>query len=249
MPPSQNRPDPARDPYNNPGQLPVPGGPAPGPAYPPQASQQPPLPPQPDGYHNPPPSDPGRYDFFLQPEAKSARHRAGGLSGFAKLLLGAGALVLVLVILAVVLTVSRGNKGASPTGLTALAANQQEIIRVGTMGAGKIQSQNLKNFTSTAIASLTSDQQALVNFASRHGGTIDSRLLGSAKDPNTDRVLAAAEAASTYDATYKSAMDQMLNDYQVKLRQTGDAATVAGERELLDKDLRNARLLQQMLSQ
>ncbi len=192
------------------------------------------------------------YDFFLDPQTppkKKLVPTVGGMSGFTKLLIGAGLFVVILGITAIILSASRASKDASSTGLLAVAQSQQEIIRVNTNAAPTLQAPTLQNFASTAVPTLTTSQQGLITLASKAGTKIGTKELDLTKNAQTDKVFDAARAASTYDATFKSTMQGMLTDYEAKLQANYKQATKAVIKDALEKDYNSAKLLEQMLNQ
>lgn len=227
---------------------------------PPQNSQNPqnpynqtPPPPIPQGYAPPaapsqPPSTP--YDFFMAQQQKPKR----GLlpknsSGFTKLIIGTAALFVVLIAVAVVLNISRNSQKTTTPGFTSVVQSQQEIIRVSQLGTASLAAANLQNFAVTAIAATTSSQQKTISFVQSSGGVINTTALAAADNKQTDQTLTQALSTNTYDATFKSLMQQQLTNYEGTLQQVHDHSTVFSQRNILDSDLSSAQLLVKMLNE
>ncbi|HEX8227298.1 MAG TPA: hypothetical protein VF572_05515 [Candidatus Saccharimonadales bacterium] len=263
QPPSQpagRGPSPGQAGYP-PSQPQIPGqAPPQGYGYPQQPAAVPPqyaYPPQPaitplhTSYAPPPaPAEEGSpYDFFL--ESKSNPKKASipkPKSGIGKTLVVALVIFMLLGASAAVLSVIRGssNDSAAP-GLADVVTDQQKIIYISKGAATSVKTTSLKNFSVTAFAATTSAQQQTIDFATKRGVKIDDKALKDIKDTRIDSVLAAAQAASTYDSTYRTTMKELLNEHAVKLQQISSGVTVEADRAILDKNIASAQLLQQML--
>lgn len=216
------------------------------------ASSVSPTGPVPEG--PPPQSDASPYDFFLnptQPAKKPLLPKAipdlGPGFGFTKIILIAATVFVVLGIVAVILSSTRSKSGTAPS-FVSVVAQQQEIIRVSGLGGLLVTTDSLKNFTVTTSATTTSAQTELTDYLAHHGVKIGKAELASAKNSKIDQILSAAQAASTYDASYKSTMQFLLTSYLAKLRQADSTATLESQRMIIAKDAAAAVLLQQMLN-
>ena len=198
--------------------------------------------------------DDNPYDFFLNPqEAKKTKKSAVSSGGdgngisMGKIVLVIGAMFTVVSIAAVVLFTS--TKGSDPSpALIAIAKDQQEIIHVTTAAGTVLESQSLLNFAATARYTTTSAQLQYVEFLNKIGVKLKAKDLETAKFPEVDQVLTAAQTASTYDKTFKSEMDVILADYIAKLNQSRSASQTKAQSDILDKNIAEATLLQKQLA-
>jgi hypothetical protein len=221
----------------------------------PQAGQQPVYPTATPGTPYPAPKaqekEGSPYDFFLeskQPKKATGLPTLGGGSPLKKIIIVAVLIFAVLGILAVILSSTRSKSNAG-VNLTTIVVSQQEIIRISGLGVQKLDAPSLKNFAATAEATTKTSQQEVITFIGATGGKIDPKVLAAATDPRNDRTLDAAEASSTYDTAFKATMDRLLTDYNIKLEQLSDRATLQSQRTLIDKNINSAELLKKMLDQ
>jgi len=230
-------------------------------AAPQPASNQPVVPPasspapaqNPSPYYQQPKPAPAPeatpYDFFLEPQQKTKKKILKTNSKLNKLILAAGALIVVLILVGLVVNLTQSGSKQATSEFTSITSSQQEIIRVSNLGMLHVGSDNLRNFSSTAIADMTSSQQQVIDYAATNGVTIDTKLLAASSNARIDSSLDAAEAASTYDATFRTVMLQLLQDHQAKLERLQKSATAPTERTILSNNLASDLLLQQMLNQ
>lgn len=213
-----------------------------------QSPQAPPNSPYPGG--GPPPPEQSPYDFFLNNDQGSKKPAAPkGGSGFFKILIFA---VVFFVILGIAAVVMSSNRSSTPetVGFAPIVGDQIEIIRVGTLGVGQVNSASLKDFSTTTVATTTSAKNELVTHITKRGTGIDEKALAvTSKNPRVDEILTAAASASTYDATFTTTMQSLLTEYQTKLQRTLALATIEADRTILNKNLEAVKLLLQMLSQ
>lgn len=194
-----------------------------------------------------PPHDP--YDFFMGSQKKHKKGLPGGLGGASlplKLLIGALCAMFLVIIVVVVLSFFSGGKDTT-TPLVAIARDQQELIRVSTLGSKSVGSTQLKNFAATAQASLTTAQQQLITRIQRSGTKVDTKLLTSTDSATTNEALTAALAANTYDVTFTTVMQTGLTDYLNKLETAAGASASKSEKLLLSNQAAQAKLLIQQL--
>ena len=205
---------------------------------------------------DPEPAGQERYDFFLEDKPKKKKSanplktsRGGQNSQFMRIVIVAAGFVLVLILLAVVINAFRSSNNKANAGLSSLVVTQQEIIRISDDADEKLRTTAMKNFAKTAKNTTLSAQQDLKSYLALHGVKINEKQLEASADPENDKVLAAAEAADTYDSTYKKTMESMLDDYHASLAASAGAAATEEEKELLNNDVDSVQLLQVMIAQ
>ncbi|HSH55863.1 MAG TPA: hypothetical protein VK983_03485, partial [Candidatus Limnocylindrales bacterium] len=184
------------------------------------------------------------YDFFLeQPAAKKTSFIPGGsLSTPVKIvifLLGVAGLVVGLLMAYAIFLKPPDNIAE----LTAVANQQQELIRVGGLAKSNVDDIPVQNFAANANISLTSAQKDLLGQLSTRGKKLDPKKLTAAQDAQTDEALTAAEAANSYDTTYLAIMQNGLTKYQTQLAAAHKASASKSEKELLTKQHEGAGLL------
>jgi hypothetical protein len=199
----------------------------------------------PNSFQAPPPSNNSQspYDFFMGSDNTPPKNTAAGKKLLFMVAMGVG----ILAALAVLLAVITGGSKASPQ-LVSVLQSQQEIVRVAKDGTKNAQATNLKNFSLTASISLTSAQSELTTYINKLGGKVGKNELNLAKNPQTDKALAASITTSTYDTTYTSVMQGELNTYETKLQSATVAALSENERALLQRYIIGAQLLRVQLT-
>lgn len=210
-----------------------------------------PTPPTPESLPQPPQQqDPARYDFFMGSEQSGKKGLLPGSgSPMQKMLFIVGAFVVALILIALVVIMLSGSKG-NTAPLLSVAQSQQEIIRVATDGAKNVRGSKLKNFAVTAQVAVASAQRETLAQLKKQGVKPKTKDLALLKKVDTDKALAAALAANTYDTTFTSTMTTELEGYTARLEDAAAVATTKSELALIEKHRTGAELLRkQMLDQ
>lgn len=200
------------------------------------------------------PADEQRYDFFLEDKPKQkqsglALPAAASGSKLMRIVIVAAGFVLLLILVAVVLTALRSGSNQASANLNSLIFTQQEIIRLSGNADEKLQTTAMKNFAKTTENTTITAQQELKTYLTQNGVKFDEEALAAYADADNDKVLEAAEAADTYDSTFRKTMGTILNDYHGSLVRLAKAAGTTSEQEMLAEYVESARLLQVMASQ
>ncbi len=247
MPPQNNQPSPQTPPDND---LPQPPAPYPDPVPP----AIPPLHPINNlptvADNNEPKEEANRYAFFMESKPKTPKPSLvpSKTNKFAWIIIGAIVFLLILGGAAVILNNYQTKNATNTDSLTNVIKAQQEIIRVNNLAVKDVTSRDLSNFLATAVITTTSSQQATIDYVVKHGGKIDEEVLKNYKaDPQTDKVLESAKAASVYESTYRRIMLEIVTAYQNRLERLSSTATLEAEKAVIDRDLNDAKLLRVML--
>jgi hypothetical protein len=212
--------------------------------------------------NNPPPpqSNPNQqpapgttpYDFFLDQHHKQKRpsFNPRHSSGLVKFLLSAVAVFVLLIIIAIVANISRSSHKTVTPGLAVVLQDQQEIINLGTDAASHSDTTAaLQNFAVTAVAVTTTAQQQMLVYVARNDNSLSTANIATFKDANIANQLVAAEAASNYEATYRSVTQQLLTAYQAELQLLHGSSTIGSEQTILENNLASVQLLKKMLAE
>lgn len=195
----------------------------------------------------PPPSDP--YAFLNQTKRPSPLASSlANLSTRGKIVLGVGALILLIILLVVVKSIlGSGAKSFNLTSLEGVLAQQQQIITLATTGSQQQQvtSQSYMNFSYTAIASATTDQMKLIKLLSYNGVKVNPASYTFTTSANTK--LTQAGQTSTFDSLYAAVMAQQLKAYQQALSNAYSLNKSTIVKNYLTADYKNTAVLIKML--
>lgn len=191
-----------------------------------------------------------QYDFILnptKPPKRSVLPSNNGLITRLAVVLG----IIVLVIIAFVVGSSLFSGKSNVPKLTVVAQQQAELIRIANLEttiAPSQASQQNRDFTESCLLSITSAQQNLTAFLSKHGVKLSTKVLGLAKNVQTDSTLNAAAAASTFNAAYTNVMQNQLGLYETALKTAYTNTQNATEKTFLAQDYAGAQLLLKQLT-
>jgi hypothetical protein len=201
-----------------------------------QPQQYPPVQPQ-------PPAQGPDYGFIMSSPQKSKKSLLPtGSSTMQRALIAVGGLVILVIVLVIAVSIFSGG-GNINASLTSLTARQNELARVAALGARQASGQNTKNFAYSAQLSLTSDQNQLINYISTQGHKVGTKELAADQSAKTTTQLSTATAASTFDGTFNTIMQNELTTYTQELKSTFAKATKANAKTLLNQEYQNAQLL------
>lgn len=193
------------------------------------------------------------YDFIVNPD-KPSRKQLVALPGGGNPMLGRFIIVavgvIVLIIAAVVVASLLSGSGNIPN-MTIVAEDQAELVRVATLAtqaqSNDVSQQTTMNFAQNSALSIASDQQQLLSFLSSHNTKLSTKTLALKDNPHTDQVLNAAAASSTYDPAFLTAMQGDYTIYVNDIKTAYAKSTNPTEKQLLQKEYKNAQLLEQQL--
>lgn len=182
---------------------------------------QPNAPPAPPPY-NPQPVEKNPYDFLMNPdEPKKSLLPSGNSKKQRMLIVGAGALI-VLMLIALIGSFIFGGKPSNSAELLALAKQQNELIRISDIGVQKSRDAQAKDLAQTAKLALTTDQQPLLTALKAQKITVSSKQLAASKNPKNDDILTQAEQANNFDEVFIKTLQEQLTTYQKALKTAYD---------------------------
>ncbi len=187
------------------------------------------------------------YSFILQSQKPTKQFSLTGRSLPQRLALGAGGLLLLVILFTLIKGVFGGGTNLTPVVTT--VEQQQELLHVMT---GAVQQQNLsiinKNFVLTAQLSLASAQGKLLTYLATNGTKVKPSQLNSKISRSVDSSLTAAAANSSYNQTFQTIVQTQLNSYIQGLKQAYNQDKGSRGRALLKDDYNQAQLLLTQLS-
>jgi hypothetical protein len=199
---------------------------------------------QPQQPYNPTPN----YDFIMSPAPppkKSLVPLPTNSSLLQRIAIAGGGLIILIIIIIVFASLLKG--GGNNSALVSIAQQQNELIRIATLGTQQATDQSAKNFAQSTELSLTTEQQQLLTYLKTNGTKVSTKQLGLTKNAKTDTTLSAAQAASTFDSTFEQVMQSQLTSYAQSLKTTFGNTTGPKARQLLSNDYSAANLMLQQL--
>lgn len=175
----------------------------------PAASVSDPLPNATTNGHNP-------YEFILNPDA--SHHKAPVGNSLVGRMLAIVGVVVALTIIGAVAYKLFLPKDNSTQQITAIAQEQQELVRVASFVASHAGSTNLVNFAVNTQMSVSTNQQAAIAYAATRGVKLESKVLILKQDAATDKLFASAISTNTFDTTAAQTLNTQLSTYQANLK-------------------------------
>jgi hypothetical protein len=179
--------------------------------------------------HNP-------YEFIVTPNTpKHSGKLLGGNAFLAKIGLLVGGAIVIMIMAAVLLNALVPNKGGTAE-LTTIAQQQQELIRVATIGSEQAQGQAAQNFAASVQYGLTSDQNQLLQYLAGQGKKVGTKTLALKQNSKTDQLLADAASAGNFDTVFTQTVTDQLATYQKTLETTYKATSGKNAKALLQSE-------------
>lgn len=204
----------------------------------PQNSQNPvqgaPLPsyPAPGVPNTPSPDNP--YKFILdtnhQPKKGLGKGVSSGLKTKIFAILGIGIALVVIIIVANALFFKKEDNA---TKLSALAAEQTEIIRVADLGLKTSTDGDTRNFGQTARLTVQSHYNSLSSYLKTKNVSLTPLILKSKLDSKTDAALTTAAAANKFDEVFKDKLKTSLTTYAGNIKESYKTASNETSKKLL----------------
>jgi hypothetical protein len=202
----------------------------------PQAPEGPPP-------YNPQPAEKNPYDFLdTQPVKKSLLPGVGGDKQKLLILIGGGLGLLALI--GIILALVFGGAPSNKEQLMSLAKQQNELIRVSSIGVEKARDNQARNLALNAKLTLTTDQQPLLTALRSQKVKPTAKQLAASKNAKTDQILTDAEQTNRFDEVFTNTLQSQLVAYQKELKAAYDnPATGKKLKETLKTQYQNASLL------
>lgn len=147
---------------------------------------------------------PGNFDFLAsagKPAGPSKKQRIITVVG--------GAAVLILLVFGGVTYFQNANKPKSGL-LVVVLQDQQEVIRVATIGSKKAKGTEALNYSATVLATIQSDQKTLAKLV----GKVDNKILNAKQNSDTDKLLTNGEQTNRFDEVMLEKLRSMMTQYR-----------------------------------
>lgn len=189
------------------------------------------------------------YGFIMEPPKppRAPLFNFGGSSQTSRIVLAVAILFVLLILFVGLKNILAGSNKSIPS-LVTVAQDQQELIHLAQSGTQNATSGNLKNFAYTAQLSLQSEQKDLVQYLKNNGHKTSPKQLNLKISKTLDNQLSAALTTSSYDSTFKQAMQDKLTSYQQALKQAFALTQGPKGRALLNDDYDATGLLIKQLN-
>lgn len=185
------------------------------------------------------------YNFITDagvPQKRASRLSLGGGSRAQRLLLVVGGAAIALIIVIAIANAMLGSN-VSSGGLTKLAEQQTELVRVAGIGLQNAQAQSTKNVAANIELSISSSNQQLLGFLKQHGTKLSAKTLNLGHSTQADQALNAANASSNFDTTFLIIIQNDLNAYTASLKESYAASHNQILKSQLSSDYNGAQLL------
>jgi hypothetical protein len=191
------------------------------------------------------------YAFITNPAQPPKQSRFSGFRS-SSLPIRIGVIAGGLLVLLVVFLVLRGLLSSSPKldSFVTVAQEQQELIHlVENSNQQASLSASSQNVAATMLASLTTSQGETIKYLTSNGKKIDAKQLNLKVSAATDTQLTDAEAAATYNQTFREILQTKLKAYESTLSSTYNQTQGKKGKALLKDSYRQAQLFQTQLSE
>jgi len=185
-----------------------------------------------------------KFDFILN-DKQGAPRRFGLPFGKLPRLVSLIIVAVVVILLIVIGSSLLGKKSSVPTqDLEAIAAQQQEIIRVSGVAQSLLQQAQTINLDATTTTAITSEQKQLISYLSLNHVKIPDSVLNGDVNQSIDTQLNNARQSNSADQAYSSYLKQQLNTYQALINAAYPKAGPNGKVLLQDSYNSTSVLLQ-----
>lgn len=171
------------------------------------------------------------YEFILNPD--TTHHKTAPNDSFLKRILVIVGIVVVIAIIGVIAARLLVPKDNSVQQVTAVAQEQQELVRVATYIVSHAKSTDLINFAINTEMSVSTNQQASIEYVANRGVELGEEQLALKKDAKTDTLLSAAISTNTFDSAATQTLTSQLSTYQTSLKRAYNASSGKKARAVL----------------
>lgn len=123
--------------------------------------------------------------------------------------------------------------GGASQSLTQLAQQQQELIRISTIGTEEGRSRETLSFAyNTQLSLMSSQQETLVRLSTLRKAP-NAKELAEGVQPSIDQELSRAQQADRFDEVFTTVLRRELTAYQRAIQAAGNEVSAPADRELL----------------
>lgn len=189
----------------------------------------------------PPPVNP--YDFLNDaPKAKKSLLPTGN-SKQQRLIVVVLGLIGLLIAGVIIAAVLNGASNAPKVELTKAAQQQQELVRVATIGTQKARGAIARNLAVTTLYTMQSDQAGFQPVLKKEKLKLDKKTLALGVNPKTDQALTSAEAANRFDEVFTETLRKQLNEYRETLKKIDEISGSRSTKAIVAEDFEHTTLL------
>ena len=184
------------------------------------------------------------YGFIMDAPHKPKKSLLpSGNSAKSRLLVVLGGLFVLFVVFSILMPLIFGSKDNSTTQLKSLAAEQQEIVRVATLGVQGAFDPALTSYAQTTKLTVQSQQNEVLGYLASHKIKIAPKLLTAVLNSKTDTALIEAKASNRYDEIFSTTIKSELATYAGNLQTAYKNAGNPKSKAMLARDYNNVQLL------
>lgn len=185
------------------------------------------------------------YDFIFnngQKPRRSFNFLTDGSKKQRVIIISVGA-VIVLILFIIISSILSSAGSGNVQQLTSIAEQQQEMIRVSTVGTNKATTSGGRNLAITSLLHMTTaQQQVMIVLKDRHA-LPNQKILALKHSVATDNTLNAADLNNNFDNVFGQVMQTELTNYRNSLKAAYGSSTTSGERQILNTAYKSAGIL------
>ncbi len=152
--------------------------------------------------------------------------------------------VLFLVIAIVFISIIGSGGKTNIQSLVNLAQQQNELVRIATIGTTDAVSRDTKVLAETTKLSIQSNQNQTLALLSQYHHNVSIPTLLLLKNSRTDQELTSAAQSDTFDDTFTKIIQDQLNTYKQSLQSEFKLATRNSEKTVLKTNFNNVVIIQ-----
>ena len=157
------------------------------------------------------------------------------------LVFGIGFAILIAIVIGSKLI--NGKSSGNVSLLTGIAAEQQEIIRVSTLGIANATDPSTIAYAQTTRLSLISQQAKLTKYLGSKKVKVTPVLLNEKLNKNTDKALKSASDGGRYDDTLNKTLKDSLTTYAATLKSGYSSASTPESKKILSQSYDSTKTL------
>jgi hypothetical protein len=175
-----------------------------------------------------------QYDFIMNHGQKQPRNfMPTGNSKKQRIILVSLLIAVVLVgFIVLSLFLASSSKGKTEP-ILAIARQQQEIIRVSSVGVTNARSSATAALAMNTALSTNTAQQQSVTYLAKNGRKTNTKALSSLKNAQTDTALTSAMQNGEFDKVFTDTIDKLITDYQAAIKKEYNSSKSQSEKALL----------------
>lgn len=186
--------------------------------------------------------DSSQFDFIMNPQKPTKKSLLPPMSPKTRLMVYISLGIIGVLLIIIIASSLLGGGSSGTEQVVKIAQQQNEIIRISTLGNQKAGGTQAKKLAAITNSTISSDQKNTLSYLEKQDKKLKDKELRLLQDKEVDTDLTNAERNGRFDEVFTKIILEKLNEYQTTMQAVFPQLGPKGK-DLLDKQFKNVDLI------